>query len=416
MFFDHPGGGEHPPVRSEATIHAIYRKMFSLVKSMHQPDDIARSLIITLQGLYGADGTVLCHIFDDAARFVSAIGTLSHMEKMAFDMSSPKVANFLSGNKAIILARENLPQEMLNIALNARFESLLLSPIAINGMPFGLIALVSNQKNYFEAGDADTLYQLTLFLSMLLANRAYELSENEKKHCRRLGETCRQLAPGLHTATIDLIQTFAQIRKNYVSQKYAPMAEHLAAAVGNIENMAKRIQDLRTLGDICLPKEQDLTNIELKSVIENVIEYNHSQIEEVATLNLTIRDGLPSIYGEFTLLWQVIHEIVQNALRAMAKNPERTDHVLTIYAYPLPGVAAVEISDTGCGIMPADVPHIFEPFFTTWPPCRGLGLTRALVNVLSLNGQIYYHPVERGGSTFRMTFPDAQHAPQEEVF
>ncbi len=415
MFFDNPGGGEHPPVRTEAHIHAVYRKLFSLVKSMQQPDDIARSLILMLQGVMGADGAVLCHIFDDGARFMSAIGSLSHMKDAPFDQNAPSVVEFLSGQKAVILHRENLRPDVLAICQYARFECILLSPIAINGISFGLIALVSNRHGYFEQNDADTIYQFTLYLSILLENRLFEIAENERKHCERLGDTCHELAPGLHKATIDLIQTFAQMRKYYVEQKYNLMAEYLSNAVSNIENMAKRVQDLRTLGDICQVKTLNLASVELKPVIENVAEYNHVQIEECCELNLQIAEDLPAVFGDFTLIWQALHELIQNALRAMSRKSEGKK-VLSIHAYRVSNSATIEISDTGIGIEPADVRRIYEPFFTTWSPCRGLGLTRALINTLRMNGTLSYYSNSEGGAEFRMTLPDEQHALQVEVF
>lgn len=415
MFFDNLPGGEHPPVRTEAHIHAIYRKLFSLVKSMEKPDEIARSLIISLQGLLGADGAVLCHIFDDGARFVSAIGSLSHMKDAPFDLNNPIVIQFFKDNIAQIVARETLPQELLSICQYARFESLLLSPIAINGMSYGLIAFVSDRKGYFEQADADTIFQITRFLSMMLENRAFDISENERRHTHRLGETCMVLAPGLHKGVIDLIQTFSQMRRYYIEQRYPLMAELLVTAVTDIENMSKSVQDLRTLAEICLPKDKNLSCIELRPIIENAVEYNRVQIEECCELNLQIAEDLPSVYGDFTLIWKSLHELIQNAIRAMNRK-ESDKHVLTVHAYRVASSATIEIADTGIGIEPADAQHIYEPFFTTWAPCRGLGLSQARINTLILNGTIFYHPRKEGGSVFSITLPDGQHAPQTEMF
>lgn len=416
MYFDHSGGGEQPPVRTEAQIHAIYRKLFSLVKSMRKPSDIARAVVIALEGLFGADGAVLCHIFDDGARFVAASGILSHMEMAAFELDAPSMKPFLLGACAKILTHEQLSQEYRAATLNAKFESVLLSPVSLSGVPYGFIGLVSRRSGYYSDADAETLYQLTVYISMLLATREAELSDNEQHHSRRLGQVCHKLAPGLHSATIDLIQTFAVMRKSYVEQKYHLMAEPLAKAVSNIENMAKRIQDLRTLGELCMARQGTFENVQIRPLIENVLDYNRVQIEECARLECTIDDDVPDIYGDFTLLWQAVHELIQNSIRAMCKRKEMQSHVLSVHAYALPSAAIIEVSDTGCGIEPADVPNIFEPFYTSWAPCKGLGLTRVQLNTLGMHGKVMYYPRPEGGASFRILLPDARHTPQTEIF
>lgn len=415
MYFDHPAGGNHPPERSEKEIHAIYRKIFTLVKSAESADETSAPLIITLQGLFGADGAALCHIFDDNARFVACMGQISHIQGRSFNLNAPRVANFMMGKKPLCLSRDQLAREYLNLALNAQFESVLLSPIEINGMPYGLVALTANKPGYFEEKDAYTLFEITKFYAMALDERRMEVINTEQKHYALIGNICDEIAPSLHNATIDLIQTFAQLRKFYVAQKYNLMAEYLSKAVSNIEGMAKRVQDLRSLGDICNPKEQTFGGVDLKSVLESVIDYNRTQIEENVELGIKIDEDLPKVYGDFTLIWQLIHEIVQNSLRAIKKK-EQDKHALMIHTYRFQGSVVVEISDTGCGIEPANVPHIFEPFFTTWPSCKGLGLTRARINAYRMQASIIYRPRPEGGSVFRIAFINEQHPHQAEVF
>ena len=285
----------------------------------------------------------------------------------------------------------------------------------INGMPYGMVVLIASQPGYFEERDAFTLYEITEFYAMVIDARRLSVIHSEFNHFKRLGNVCDEIAPSLHTGVIDLIQTFAQLRKYYASQKYNLMAEHLASAVGNIENMAKRVQDLRTLGDICHPKEQTFGGVDLKSVLESVIDYNRTQIEDNIELSADINAELPKVYGDFTLIWQVSHEVVQNSLRAI-KKVARDKHTLSIRTYYIPGIVIVEIGDSGCGIEPANVAHIFEPYFTTWPSCKGLGLTRARIQAYLMQASIYYRPRPECGAIFRVTFVEEQHPHQLEVF
>ena len=414
MYFDNVPGGEHPPFRTEAHIHALYRKLFEFVKPMQRLEDIATPVILTLQGLFASDGAVLCHIHDGGANFISAIGTLSHMQGAVLNVNEERTKRFLYGQCARIFSREELGT-YLQMSQNAQFESALITPLTVNGHPFGLIALTSNRGGYFEPGDTETIYNSTLFFALLLQNREEQLAINSKDNIDKLGAICQKIAPELHSATRDLVNIFGQMRKQCVEQGTSLFAEYINDAIGNIEKMARRVQDLSTLADICDPPAPQMESLELAPVLENVIEYNRAQIESCATLSTHIAADLPNICGDFTLLWQIIHELLQNAIHAIENGPHG-DNVIEISACTVPSAAIIEITDTGCGIEPADEKHIFDPFFTRWAPNKGLGLTRVKANVLMLKGGVIYKPRPQCGSRFCIILPDEQHAPQIEVF
>lgn len=414
MYFNHTGGGAHPPERTEAHIHAMYRKLFTLVKGMHEPSEIEEALIITLQGLMGADGGGLCHIFDDGARFMVATGQVSHIKGAAFDLASPRFSHFLNGNCAVIRTRENVPPEVLQIVLNARFESMLVTPIAINGMPYGLMGLVSNTPNYFEARDCECIYEISRILGMLFEHRVSELVRNERRHYERLGQMCMSVVPGLQTASSDLIQKFSQLRNSCASEDCAHLEWPLEEASASVEHMSRRVQDLRTLGEICLPRSRPFESIDVGEFIAKLVAHERVSIEREAALRVTVAEDMPKIMGDARLLWDVMIEILRNAVFAVRVAPARA-HEIRIYAYRRPNTAVIEVEDTGEGIEPADSNRIYEPFFTTWQGCKGLGLVKAHNYALQMHGNLYHF--RRAASTvFMLAFPDAQHVPQPEVF
>ena len=69
----------------------------------------------------------------------------------------------------------------------------------------------------------------------------------------------------------------------------------------------------------------------------------------------------------------------------------------------------VEVSDTGCGITPENLPHIFDPFFSTKPTGEGMGLGLSIAHqiVTSMGGTIAVRTEVAKGSAFTVSLPAA---------
>jgi len=86
---------------------------------------------------------------------------------------------------------------------------------------------------------------------------------------------------------------------------------------------------------------------------------------------------------------------------------------LTIEASEKYDVVVIEVSDTGCGIEPADLENIFESFFTTKTdknsPSQysgsGLGLAFCKKIIDAHDGSISVESKPTTGTTFKITLP-----------
>jgi signal transduction histidine kinase len=67
------------------------------------------------------------------------------------------------------------------------------------------------------------------------------------------------------------------------------------------------------------------------------------------------------------------------------------------------GIYTIEISDTGCGIAPKDIPHIFEPFFTKKAKGTGLGLAITQGIIEKHGGTIKVESILNKGTIFKIT-------------
>ena len=71
------------------------------------------------------------------------------------------------------------------------------------------------------------------------------------------------------------------------------------------------------------------------------------------------------------------------------------------------GVVTVEITDTGCGIAPADGEKLFRPFVSTKSKGTGLGLALSLQLAEANDGSIVFRSQPGCGTTFQLTLPAA---------
>jgi PAS domain S-box-containing protein len=119
----------------------------------------------------------------------------------------------------------------------------------------------------------------------------------------------------------------------------------------------------------------------------------------------------------------IVTSLLTNSIHALLDCPSR---LITLRTRSTGAFSSLEVSDTGCGILPQDLPRIFTPFFTTkgeWagpksPQARvdGVGLSLAVCQstVSESGGWIEVESVPGQGTTFRVWLPaqPAAGAPQ----
>ena len=117
-----------------------------------------------------------------------------------------------------------------------------------------------------------------------------------------------------------------------------------------------------------------------------------------------------AVKGNPDELLHVLVNLITNAVHAM----ELGGGTLTLETKLFDGQVHVRISDTGCGIALDKLDEIFEPFFTTKAPGKGTGLglynVKTIVN--KMHGTIAVDSQIEKGTTFTLTFPNAEPAGQ----
>ena len=128
-----------------------------------------------------------------------------------------------------------------------------------------------------------------------------------------------------------------------------------------------------------------------------------------------LASDLPVVQGHSGQLREVILNLIQNAIDAMASTTNRP-RVISIATSRL-GSDAISISlqDTGPGIEPQKLASIFDPFVTTKAKGTGLGLAICKMIVDQHSGKLSAASGENGGARFEIMLPTMTAAPSVPV-
>lgn len=157
----------------------------------------------------------------------------------------------------------------------------------------------------------------------------------------------------------------------------------------------------------------------LESLNEIVASCLHFIDVKAAALGVTIEkqleEPLDRIMVDRQQMKQVLMNLILNAMDAMKATGGRLT-VVTRHLTRLDGTQwiQIEVSDTGCGIAPEDLPHIFDPFFTTKHESTehvgtGLGLSIVHQIIHEHDGTVEARSTVGQGTVFTLALPDKPH-------
>ena len=119
-------------------------------------------------------------------------------------------------------------------------------------------------------------------------------------------------------------------------------------------------------------------------------------------IELRLAEDLPTVPADAALLRQVLHNLIQNAIDALA-GAERPHIVVTS---ELSGESVqLSVSDNGSGIAEGVIGRIFEPYVTTKPKGTGLGLAIVKKIVDEHHGRIHVENVKPHGANVSILLP-----------
>ncbi len=190
-------------------------------------------------------------------------------------------------------------------------------------------------------------------------------------------------------------------------------------AGSEIEQIRKQAGVMRDLIGNLLHKSRNEREVEprdldVREIIDTELRFLEGNLffKHHVTTQLLLADDLPTLYGVYIDLSQVIGNLVRNAIDAMYEAPKKH---LTLKAFVQERYLVLQVADTGTGMNKDVQARIFEPFYTTKPKQHevpdgtpagtGLGLSSSRA-ILSRYGAMMDVESEPGmGTTFTVRFP-----------
>ena len=147
--------------------------------------------------------------------------------------------------------------------------------------------------------------------------------------------------------------------------------------------------------------ELRLASTDINALVSDMIDFYSPQAQ---SHSVTVRQGLshePLICKiDADMLKQVMLNLFLNAQQAMTNDGE-----LMIRTERQKDAAVIQISDTGRGIPPDQLPHIFDAYYSSRPRGSGLGLPTARKIVEAHNGTITVDSEPGKGTSFTIMLP-----------
>jgi nitrogen fixation/metabolism regulation signal transduction histidine kinase len=190
-------------------------------------------------------------------------------------------------------------------------------------------------------------------------------------------EVARRLAHEIKNPLMPIQLSAERIQHKLEAQLGAPERALLERSVGTI---VAQVQAMKQLVDefrdyARLPAAQ-LAPIDLNAVVLEVLAL-YGQAQEQGRVQAQLASGLPQIMGDATQLRQVIHNLLQNGLDAVAERADGRVVLRTEFAHGSGDEArAVRllVTDNGPGFADKVLRRAFEPYVTTKSKGTGLGL------------------------------------------
>ncbi|WP_425618410.1 ATP-binding protein [Anatilimnocola sp. NA78] len=310
---------------------------------------------------------------------------------------------------ADVFADDRIPQDVYRETF---VRSMAMAPIRAEN-PLGAIGAYWAEPRNIQADQLDMLQALANAAAVAIAN--VQLIDSLKDANRRKDEFLAMLAHELRNPLAPLknslhLLSIADCDPGLLEQSRQIMTRQ-------VDHLTRLVDDLLDVSRLTRGKVQlREANLELNQLVRQTLE-DRSQALSIANIRLTTEYSPQALWvkGDGTRLTQVLTNLIDNATKFSAENPELHISLATDAAQQQ---AILRVRDNGIGITEDLLPHVFESFSQADRSLDrtrgGLGLGLAVVHgLISLHdGTIGAFSAGQGrGAEFVIRLPLLKEAP-----
>jgi signal transduction histidine kinase len=165
-----------------------------------------------------------------------------------------------------------------------------------------------------------------------------------------------------------------------------------------LAELAQLKQIVGRFSDFAKMPTPEMQPVDLNALVRDTVKFFEAQLAQANVRAAADLDAAVSpIQADPEQLTRVLRNLVLNAIDAMPHGG-----TLTLRTRKLPGVARLEVSDTGQGLTPEECERLFTPYYTTKTHGTGLGLAIVQSVVSDHGGRISVESEKGKGATFRI--------------
>ncbi|MDR3641961.1 MAG: ATP-binding protein [Humidesulfovibrio sp.] len=156
------------------------------------------------------------------------------------------------------------------------------------------------------------------------------------------------------------------------------------------------------------PKQADPREARLNDIVSGTMRLVGNMLDVSGIeVELHLAEGLPPIFVDEHQIYQVLVNIVTNAIQAMEELGEGERRlIISTRVGCAPDCLEIEMRDTGKGIPVELLPHVFDPFFSTKGVSgTGLGLSVSYGIIKNHGGRIRAGNAPEGGAVLTVELP-----------